>query len=345
MKQRLLAIETSCDETSIAIIEDIFIISEQTHSQIANHAKFGGVIPELASRLHSKTIFELINLTLRDANCKLTDLDGIAVTIGPGLINSLQVGLTVAKSLAYSLNLPLYQVNHLTAHAYSPFIGTAKNLIPREALVVIASGGHSLLALKKGKKFEIIGQTKDDAIGEVYDKVAKMLGLPYPGGPAIDEIAQKHFNDSKVVSLPRPKVREYDLSFSGLKSAVYNLINNRQIAKEQPSQIYQEEIATAFQKAAIDHFITKIKLALNDFNQTKIIIGGGVTINSYFQSELKQLPNVKVFFPKNIYTGDNAAMIAYTAAITYNQNLKNEDFDKLLQLDSNPNLIIGELVD
>lgn len=304
MKKLILAIETSADDTSIALVKGNDILAMKTHSQIEEHAKFGGIIPEMASRYHSKNIFDQIKLVMKDTEHSLENIDAIAVTIGPGMVNTLQVGMTIAKTLSYKLMVPLYGINHIEAHAFSPFIGG--DIIVDKSLIIIASGGHTnIIAMKKLFEYEMLGQTKDDAIGEAYDKVAKIIGLNYPGGPLIDKISAENNNISKI-KFPKPKVIGYDFSYSGLKSKALQL--------KEKKEFTNEEIATGFQVAAVKQLIDKIKLAIKEFNFKNIILGGGVTANSYLRSEINKIKDVNVFFPKLMYTGDNAAMIGYLAS-------------------------------
>ncbi len=305
MKKYTLAIETSCDDTSISILQGIEIIAIKTFSQIKEHRKYGGVIPEVASRLHSKHIFMIIEDAIEDSGITLKDIDRIAVTGGPGLVNTLQVGITVAKSLSLSLKIPLYDINHIEAHAYSPFIGKDYKKIPTRAITVIASGGHTQILLKDKWEHTMIGATMDDSIGEAYDKVAKLLGYSYPGGPIIDEIHRT--TKERAVPCPISKLEGYSMSYSGLKSHVLKLSKDKKINKE--------GIAKGFQIAAVDQLVLKIKKAIVEYKTPNIIIGGGVSANSYLRSELEKIEGANVYFPKMKYTGDNAAMIGYLCVI------------------------------
>lgn len=293
----IMAIETSCDDTSIAILRNDVVISEITHSQIENHNKFGGIIPELAARLHSKNIFKLINLAIEDSAISLKDLDAIVVTEGPGLINTLQVGFLVAKSLAYALKIKCYKVNHLIGHAFSPFINESIKKIPFKAIVLIVSGGHTIIAIKKSSSFKIIGTTRDDSIGEVYDKVARMIGLNYPGGPIIDKIAYEN-NNRNFLGAPVTNLEKFDFSYSGLKSWVLNHKHEN-----------KEELLSSFQNVAIEQLIIKIKKAIKDCDLKYLIIGGGVSANRYLRQKIRDIKNIYPFIPKKIYAIDNAAMI------------------------------------
>jgi len=217
MKNIILAIETSCDDTSIAIVEDFNVIALKTNSQIEDHSKNGGVIPELASRLHSENIFNLINITLAEANKTIHDITQIAVTQGPGLVNALQVGVTVAKTLSATLKIPVYGINHIEAHIMSPFIGMKFKEVPKAAVIAVASGGHTLIGKLNTRGIEIVGSTKDDAIGEAYDKVSKILKLGYPGGPVIDELSNSFIGENDLKA-PVTDMKGFDFSYSGIKS-------------------------------------------------------------------------------------------------------------------------------
>ncbi len=323
MKKYTLAIETSCDDTSISILEGIEVISLKTFSQIKDHEKYGGVIPEIASRLHSKYIFKLIELAIKDSGITLNDIDRIAVTGGPGLVNTLQVGVTVAKSLSLSLGIPLYDINHIEAHAYSPFIGVEEKRIPKKAIVLIASGGHTELLIKKGWEYERIGFTKDDSIGEAYDKVAKVLKIGYPGGPAIDKLY--NHSDEEVVKCPVSKLEGYDFSYSGLKSHVIN--------KSKDKKINKIGLIKGFQESAIEQIYLKVLKAIEEYNIKNIIVGGGVSANSLLREKLNSIKNAEVHLPKMMYTGDNAAMVGYLASIKIDAN---NIQPSLLDMDAEP---------
>ncbi len=305
MNKYTLAIETSCDDTSISILEGIEVISLKTFSQIKDHQKFGGVIPEIASRLHSENIFKIIEETVIDSGIKLKDINRIAVTGGPGLVNTLQVGITVAKTLSALLKVPLYDINHIEAHAYSPFINKSHKSIPKKAIVLIASGGHTELLIKNGWEFKLLGKTKDDSIGEAYDKVAKTLGYKYPGGHILDKVAST--TQEKEIQAPVPRLEGYDFSYSGLKSHMLN--------KSKVKANNKEGLIKGFQNASIKQIILKIEKAIDEFNIKEVIVGGGVSANSALRSELEKINDINVHLPKLMYTSDNAAMIGYLAAI------------------------------
>lgn len=305
MKTLILAIETSCDDTSIALVKGNDVLAMKTHSQIDEHAKFGGVIPELASRFHTRDIYDQIKLTIQDTQYQLEDIEAIAVTQGPGMVNTLQVGMTVAKTLSQTLDIPLYPINHIEAHAFSPFIGG--DIMVDKSLIVIASGGHTnLFSMNKLFNYEEVGHTLDDAIGESYDKVAKIIGLPYPGGPLIDEISKKNNYITAELEIKKPRISNFNVSYSGLKSKVLQL--------KEKGEYTNEIIATAFQQVAIEQLVGKIEKAAREFKHTNIVLGGGVSANSYLRKRLSELEGLNSFYPKLIYTGDNAAMIGYLAS-------------------------------
>ena len=305
-----LAIETSCDDTSISILNGIDLISLKTFSQIKDHQKFGGVIPEVASRLHSKYIFLVIKEAIADANIELKDIDRIAVTGGPGMVNTLQVGITIAKTLSLILGVPLYNMDHIEAHAYSPFINQPIETIPNKAIILIASGGHTELVLKENWNLKVLGRTKDDSIGEAYDKVAKTFGYKYPGGAILDKIASE--TDAIEVEAPITRLKGYDFSYSGLKSFV--LLKHK-------NKFKPEAIIKGFQNAAIKQLTLKVEKAVKEFNVKNVFVGGGVSANSLLRSELSKIEGVNLYLPKLKYTGDNAAMIGYLAVLKIQKKL------------------------
>lgn len=303
---KILAIETSCDDTSIAILNDNIVLSTVTYSQYEEHKITKGVVPETASRVHSKKIFVLINEALEQSNIKMNEIEAIVVTSGPGLLPTLQVGVTVAKMLSYLLNVPLYPVNHLKGHLYSPFIDQKKEKIPNKFIFLLISGGHTIIGIYDKKKINILGNTLDDAIGEAYDKVARLLNFELPGGPIIDSIYHSitltKKSDEMTLSAPITNLAKYNFSYSGLKSWV---IQNKK-------KHSYEEIVFAFQNAAIGQLLNKVKKAVDEYKIYDLVIGGGVSANKYLRSEIKKIDDIKnIYFPKLIYTTDNAAMIGY----------------------------------
>jgi len=316
---KVLAIESSCDETAIALLEgkgnSLKLGKNVVYSQIDIHKKYGGVVPELAARKHVDTIIPLIDDTL--AKNKLKGIDYVAVTSGPGLVTSLILGMATAKTLAFINNLPLVAVNHMEGHVYSNWLsntGLAKNsnkYFP--ALILVVSGGHTELVLMKGHgEYTLIGQTLDDAVGEAYDKVAKLLDLGYPGGPIVSKLAEK--GDGSLHIFPRPMIDKanYNFSFSGLKTAVlYTLEKKKQLSKKDIS-----DICASFQEAVIEVLVKKTIKAALKYNVKSIMIAGGVSANIELKKTLSRESkkiNLSFFYPKLEYTGDNAAMIAVAA--------------------------------
>ncbi len=306
---KILAIESSCDETSAAVVENgTKVLSCAVRSQIKTHAKFGGVVPEIAARDHVLAINFVVDQALKDASIKLSEIDKIAVTQGPGLIGALFVGINAAQSLALALDKPLIGVNHLVGHAYAAAIGKELKF---PCLVLLVSGGHTeLLILRSHLEFEHIGQTLDDAVGECYDKVARVLGFPYPGGKTIDDLAQT--GNPEAFSFPRPILKQgFNFSFSGLKSAVINAY-----AKiEDKANLNKADFAASFQKAVLDTIIYKTKKALKKYPDLKqLIVGGGVSANKGLRSALaKEIKGIEVLIPEFKYCTDNAAMIGAAA--------------------------------
>lgn len=315
---RILAIETSCDETALAIVADnsgdLILEKNQVYSQIDIHKKYGGVIPELAARQHLETIMPLLDDTL--GKNKFAKIDYLAVTQGPGLVTSLLLGTTVAKTLAYLNRLPLIGVNHLEGHVYSNWLSNIA-LIKNSAkylssIVLIVSGGHTELILMTGHgEYQSIGATLDDAVGEAYDKVAKMLDLGYPGGPIVSKLAQS--GNPEKYDFPRPMIKspDYNFSLSGLKTAVLYALEKKKNVSEQDVA----DICASFQKAVIDVLIFKTKKAVKNFAARSVMVAGGVAANTALKQAMQNEFGSKlpVFFPDLKYTGDNAAMIATAA--------------------------------
>ncbi len=306
---KVLAFETSCDETSVAVVESGFKVLSNITRTHPEHSKYGGVVPELASRAHIRLIYPLTQLALKDAELKLDDIDGVAVTYGPGLIGALIVGLVFAKTIAQAKNLPFIGINHLEGHIFSVFL-TEKE-IPFPLLVLIVSGGHTELVLVKDWFcYDILGETLDDAAGEAFDKVAKLLGLPYPGGPEIDRLAKSGRADR--IDFPRAKVKNLDFSFSGLKTAVLYYIKEKGLLKD-PVQL--GDIAASFQEAVVDMLLSKTKTAIERTRVRALAVVGGVSLNSRLREKFKRELSEKVllFFPAPKYCADNAAMIGAAA--------------------------------
>ncbi len=328
----ILGIESSCDETSISIVKNgCYEISTVTSSQIDIHKTYGGVVPEIASRHHIKNVTIVLEECLKEANMTMDDITAIAITYGPGLIGSLLIGLTAAKTLSFIYNKPLVPVHHIAGHIY------ANNLVkplkfPLLALVV--SGGHTeLIKMEKHYHFKKLGGTLDDAIGECYDKVARVIGLEYPGGPKLDKISKEGKDTYK---LPIPLNDDsYNFSFSGLKSAVINLAHNEE---QRGNEIRKEDLACSFQKAAIGSIIKKTKHAIHNENIKSLIVAGGVAANNYLREEIEKLgqeENVEISFPPIKYCTDNAAMIAAAGYFAY---LEGRKADLYLNAKSNDKL-------
>lgn len=314
---KILAIESSCDETAVAITDNGELLSNIVATQISVHEKFGGVMPEIASRLHAENITICLSEALEKAKLSLEDIDAFAVTRGPGLIGCLHVGLQAAKTLAMLYQKPLIPVHHLAGHIYAnEYVGEFK--FPM--LCVVVSGGNTeLVLMRKDMDFEIIGETRDDAVGECFDKVARVLGLPYPGGLPIDQHAKlgKHTYD-----LPIPDGGgKYDFSYSGLKTSVINLANSLKMKGE---EIRVDDMARSFQDVAIGMILDKAIAAANDFKVKQVVLAGGVSANSYLREQMKNRLNgtdVELIIPPLWCTTDNAAMIAKVADKLYERKV------------------------
>lgn len=320
----LLAIESSCDETAASVVKNgNEIISNVVSSQIDVHSQFGGVIPEVASRIHVENISLVIEKAMKDANMEYSALDGVCFTQGPGLIGSLHVGVQAAKTLAFAHHLPLIPVHHITGHIYAnAFVDEIK--FPMLALVV--SGGHTeLVYMKEDYSFEVVGTTQDDAIGEAYDKVARVLGLPYPGGPQIDRLAK---SGEATYPLPKPKTEnELDFSFSGLKSAV---IQSMDRLKRRNEEMIPANMAASFQEAALGQLWDRVDKALELYQPVHFVIAGGVAANSRLRElvtdNMKKYPNISYTIPPLWCCTDNAAMIGASGYHAYLKEIRaNED--------------------
>jgi N6-L-threonylcarbamoyladenine synthase len=309
----ILAVESSCDESSVAIVEDgKKVLSHIILSQIDIHAVYGGVVPEIASRNHVVHMTRVFEQALNDAKLTPKDIDLVAVTKGPGLIGSLLVGINAATTFAFAHSIPLIGVNHLHGHIYAANID---NEIKFPALALLVSGGHTELIYMKGHMdFKLLGTTLDDAVGEAYDKVARTLGLSYPGGPIVDKLAQE---GKDAYNLPRPFLDKeaYNFSFSGLKSAVINLVHN---AAQRDEEIRINDMCASFQASVLDVIIEKTKHASESFDIKQIIISGGVAANKGLRNRIfKEIPNKEIIIPKMEYCTDNAAMIGAAAYHQY----------------------------
>ena len=305
----ILGIETSCDDTSAAIVKNgRQVLSNVISSQIETHKRFGGVVPEIASRKHIENISSIVKLALLKSNVSLNDIDAVAVTYGPGLVGALLVGLSYAKALAFSLNKPIIGVHHIEGHIHANYINNPSFEPPFICLVV--SGGHTNLVLVKDyRHYEVLGKTRDDAVGEAFDKVARTLGLGYPGGPKIDAISKQN-----LATIPFPRVfleqDSLDFSFSGLKSAVLNYVNKCNM-QNNPFDI--NTVTSSFQQAVVDVLVKKTITCCEQYNLSKVAMAGGVSCNSFLRETMKAECEKKNFHfnvPAPIYCTDNAAMIA-----------------------------------
>ena len=325
----IMGIETSCDETAIAIVRGgREILADQIISSATEHAKFGGVVPEIASRTHTTAILEATELALRSANLTLNDIDAFAVTEGAGLLGALLVGVSFAKSLAFATNKPLVPVSHIRGHIAASYLAD-KTLEP-PFISILASGGHTaIVAVDDYYNHNVLGSTIDDAVGEAFDKVARVLGLPYPGGPNVERLAK---NGQNTVSLPKMLKNydggEYDFSYSGLKTAVINYVHNKQSKGE---EINGADVASSFQHSAIDVIIEKALKAASERGYNTITISGGVGANGYLRTALAEAVkdrNLKLVLPEKRYCTDNGAMIAAEGFLQYKKrNFANLDLN------------------
>jgi len=315
----ILGIESSCDDTAAAVLKDNEILSNVLTSQDCIHTRFGGVVPELASRKHLQAIHPVVESALKQAGIQLSDIDLIAATRGPGLIGSLLVGYSYSKALSYVGNIPLIGVDHMAGHILSIFLGPNKPVFPFIALIV--SGGTSSIYLAKSyHSFQILGRTRDDAAGEAFDKVAKLLGLSYPGGPQVAANAEK--GEPGYVHFPRAWLDEssLDFSFSGLKTAVLNHVNQQQ---SKGAKLRTEDICASFQEAVVEVLVTKTISAVKQNNIDTIVIGGGVSANARLRQAFAKRCNaegISFFPPLPVYCTDNAAMIALAGFHAFNHS-------------------------
>ena len=321
---KVLAVESSCDETSVAVVEDgREVYSNVIASQIDTHKKFGGVVPEIASRQHVEAINTVLKEGLNQAGLKLEDIDIIAATKGPGLIGALLVGLSAGKALALATGKPFVGVNHIVGHVCANYI-SFKNLEP-PFIGLIISGGHTyLIEVKDYVDFTLHGRTVDDAVGEAFDKVARSLGLAYPGGPLIDALAKK---GKETIEFPRVMIKEdnYNFSFSGLKTAVLNYLNSTRLRGE---EIVTEDVCKSFQEAVVDVLLEKSFRLAREKDMDKIVLCGGVSANSRIREAFEERgreENIKIFYPELKLCTDNAAMIASAAYYEYRAGKVDED--------------------
>ena len=309
---KILAIESSCDETAAAVTEERKIISSVVATQIDEHKLYGGVVPEIASRRHAEAIVAVVNEALNEADCKLNDIDAIAVTYAPGLIGSLLVGVNFAKGLSLSTGKPLIPVHHLRSHIAANYINNSELKPPFLCLVV--SGGHShIVEVKDYTDYKIVGHTHDDAAGECFDKSARAMGMPYPGGVHLDKVADQ--GDASKFKLPYPKIEgcPYDFSFSGLKTAVINTLHN---AEQKGETVNTTDIASALRSRVCDMLIDATMKAANDLGYRTIVISGGVSANSELRRRMTEECKKRgyaLYYPELKYCGDNAAMVGVQA--------------------------------
>jgi N6-L-threonylcarbamoyladenine synthase len=327
----IMGIETSCDETAVAIVKNgKEILSNVVSSQIESHKRFGGVVPEIASRHHVEQITVVLEEAMKQANVTFSDIDAIAVTEGPGLVGALLIGVNAAKAVSFAHNIPLVGVHHIAGHIYANRFVTEMKF-PLLALVV--SGGHTeLVYMEEHASFQVIGETRDDAAGEAYDKVARTLNLPYPGGPHIDRLAHE---GKPTIDLPRAWLEEgsYDFSFSGLKSAVINTMHN---AKQRGEEIDPKNMAASFQASVVDVLVTKTVQAAKEYQVKQVLLAGGVAANRGLRSSLEEKfrhLDIELVIPPLSLCTDNAAMIAAAGSILFEKGKRST-----YALNANPGL-------
>ena len=326
-----LGIESSCDETSVAVVKNgREVLSNVIATQIDIHKKYGGVVPEIASRNHVENITYVVEEALQKSGVTLDDIDAICCTYGPGLVGALLVGLSTAKAMAYALNKPFVGVHHIEGHIAANYI-THKELEP-QYLCLVVSGGHShLVHVKDYTKFEVLGKTRDDAVGEAFDKVARVVGIGYPGGPVIDKLAKE---GKPIYNLPRTHFENLDFSFSGIKTAVINLVH------KEGDNININDLCASFEEAVTDILTQNSLKAMKELGVNKIAIAGGVSANSYLRNRMQELgekEGFKVYYPELVLCTDNAAMIASAGYYNYMAGKCSP-----WNLNAVPNLKIGE---
>ncbi len=333
----ILAVESSCDETAASVVKNgREVLSNIISSQIELHKLYGGVVPEIASRKHIEKINQVIEEALKEANVTLDDLDAVAVTYGPGLVGALLVGVSAAKAIAYAKKLPLVGVHHIEGHISANYIEN-KDLKP-PFICLVVSGGHThLVVVRDYGKYEIIGHTRDDAAGEAFDKVARAIGLGYPGGPKIDKLSKE--GNPEAIAFPKAKMADspYDFSFSGLKSAVLNYLNG---CKMKNIPVVEADVAASFQKAVVDVLVEHSMRAVKEYGFDKFAIAGGVASNSTLRNAMEQAcrrRRIHFYHPSPIFCTDNAAMIGAAAYYEY-MNGTRHGWD----LNAVPNLKLGE---
>ena len=336
---RILAIESSCDETSAAVVEytDKFCVkSDIIASQIEKHKLFGGVVPEVASRMHIECISGVVDEALSEADVSFDDIDAIAVTYGPGLVGALLVGVSAAKAISFATGIPLVGVHHIEGHISANYIEN-KELEPPFACLVVSGGHTHLVVVEDYGKYKILGKTRDDAAGEAFDKVARAIGLGYPGGPKIDKLSNE--GNPEAIHFPRAKVvdSEYDFSFSGLKSAVLNYLNSCEMKGE---EINRADVAASFQKAVVDVLVEHAMHAVKEYGFHKFAIAGGVASNAHLRAAFEEAckkENIEFYHPSPIFCTDNAAMIGVAGYYEYMAGTRSG-----LDLNAVPALRLGE---
>ncbi len=333
----ILGIESSCDETAASVVKNgRTVLSNVISSQIDLHTLYGGVVPEIASRKHIEKINQVITMALEEANVTLDDISAIAVTYGPGLVGALLVGVAEAKAIAFAKGLPLVGVHHIEGHVSANYI-EHPDLEP-PFMCEIISGGHThLVIVTDYGEFRILGKTRDDAAGEAFDKVARAIGLGYPGGPKIDKVSV--YGDPEAISFPRAKISDtlYDFSFSGLKSAVLNYLNQ---CKMTGKEYNREDVAASFQQAVVDVLVDNAMRAVRDHNMKKFAIAGGVASNSALRKAMEKAcgeNGIEFYYPSPVYCTDNAAMIAVAGYYEYIKGNRSG-----WDLNAVPNLALGE---
>lgn len=306
----ILGIESSCDETSVSIVKNgREVLSNVINTQISIHELYGGVVPEIASRNHVENISPVMKEALKEANIKIDDIDAVACTYGPGLVGALLVGVSYAKALSYAANKPLIGVNHIQGHIAANYI-TYKDLKPPFLTLLISGGNTQLVLVKDYTEFEILGKTKDDAVGEAFDKIARVIGLGYPGGPKMDKLAKE---GTPNIELPKVHVEGLNFSFSGLKTAIINLHHKN-------PNINKADLAASFEKDVAEILLKNTKMAVKETKINKIALAGGVSANSYIRKAFKELEekeNIQVYYPELKLCTDNAAMIASAGYYNY----------------------------
>lgn len=333
----ILAIESSCDETAAAVVKNgREVLSNVISSQIALHTLYGGVVPEIASRKHIEKINQVIEEALAEAKVTLDDITAIAVTYGPGLVGALLVGVAEAKAISFAKGLPLVGVHHIEGHISANFI-EHKNLKPPFACLVVSGGHTHLVVVKDYGVYDIIGKTRDDAAGEAFDKVARAIGLGYPGGPKIDKVAKE--GNPCAIEFPRAHVENapYDFSFSGVKSSVLNYLNSCEMKGE---EIVVADVAASFQKAVVDVLVEHSVRAAKELGMNKLAMAGGVASNSCLRAAMQEAceaEGIELYYPSPIFCTDNAAMIGAAAYYEYTNGVRHD-----LDLNAVPNLRLGE---